>query len=117
MVSVICSHPKAAKSGLSCVTFNPDMSAEIDTGSNTSIEAIRKLRGKKFEINVAPPVEVLLSKDEDHMVRWLHRTIKENQNGNLKIVYHMEVDYNERSCVYISEYLSENGLLSLGRLY
>ena len=89
----------------------------IDTGSNTSIDAIRKLRGKEFEINVAPPVEVLLSKDEDHMVRWLHRTIKENQNGNLKIVYHMEADYNEKSCVYISEYLSETGLLSLGRLH
>jgi hypothetical protein len=89
----------------------------IDTGSDTSIAAIRKNKGKEFEINVAPPVEILLSKDEVGIVNWLNKTIEDNAGGNLKIVYHMEADYNEESCIYISEFLSENGLAAKDRLY
>jgi uroporphyrinogen-III decarboxylase len=89
----------------------------IDTGSNTSIAAIRRNKGKEFEINVAPPVEVLLSKDEVDMKNWLDKTIEENAGGNLKIVYHIEADYNEKSCIYISEFLSKTGLVPKGRLY
>ena len=89
----------------------------IDTGSNTSIATIRNNKGKEFKINVAPPVEVLLSNDEIDMVNWLNKTIEENAGGNLKIVYHMEADYNEKSCIYISEHLSKSGLVAKGRLY
>ncbi len=90
----------------------------IDTGSNTSLRIIRDKMGKDFEINISPPVEVLMesSKTED-IRKWLTKTLKENNGGKLKIGYHLEPEYNLSNCLYIHEELDNLGLVKKGRLY
>ena len=90
----------------------------IDTGSNTSLSKIRQLMGKDFEINVFPPVEVLSegSKTED-LKNWLDKTLSDNVNGNLKIAYHLEPDYNLINCLFINDELERLGILKKGRNY
>ena len=90
----------------------------IDTGSDTSLAKIRQLMGKEFEINVAPPVHVLTegSKPED-IEQWLDTTLTDNDSGNLKIVYHLEPDYNILNCLFIHEELDRLGILKKGRIY
>ncbi len=90
----------------------------IDSGSNTSLELIRKKMGRDFEINVFPPVEVLSegSKEED-IHEWLERTVRDNDGGNLKIAYHLEPDYNLSNCIFIHEELDRLGLVRKSRIY
>lgn len=90
----------------------------IDSGSDTSIAAIRERRGRDFQIDIFPPVEILVegSKTGD-MEEWLERTLKENDGGRLKIAYHLEPDYNLSNCIYIHEELHKRGLVKKGRLY
>jgi len=90
----------------------------IDTGSNTSLARIREKMGKDFEINIFPPVEVLTGKAclED-IKTWLHKTLEENKDGNLKIEYHLEWDYNLENCLFIHEELDRSGIVPRGRLY
>jgi hypothetical protein len=90
----------------------------IDTGSNTSLKSIRKKMGRDFEINVFPPVEVLVDTAQlEDVKKWLNTTIEENQGGKLKIEYHLEPDYNWKNCLYIHNRLDEMGLVKKGRKY
>jgi uroporphyrinogen-III decarboxylase len=90
----------------------------IDTGSNTSLAEIRKRMGKDFEINVFPPVEVLVEGATlDDVKKWLEKTLEDNDGGNLKIEYHLESDYNWENCRYIHEELDRLGLVKKGRIY
>jgi uroporphyrinogen-III decarboxylase len=90
----------------------------IDTGSNTSLKAIREKMGRDFEINVFPPVKVIGEGSREEDIReWLNRTLEENQGGNLKIEYHLEPDYNVENCVFIHEELDRRGIVKKGRLY
>jgi len=90
----------------------------IDTGSNTSLKAIRSRMGKDFEINVFPPVDALVeTAPREAIETWLNRTIDDNDGGNLKIEYHLEADYNQGNCLYIHEELARRGIVPLGRLY
>ena len=51
----------------------------LDTGSNTSVAAIRARFGADFRIDLAPPVELLLEgADRAGVVDWLERTLAEN---------------------------------------
>lgn len=90
----------------------------IDTGSNTSLAMIRERMGKEFEINVFPPVEVLVEGSNLENIRqWLTQTLKDNNGGNLKIEYHLESDYNWKNCNYIHQELDRLGLVKKERLY
>ena len=90
----------------------------IDTGSNTSLAAIRERMGKEFEINIVPPVDILVegARLEDIQV-WLTQTLKDNDGGNLKIIYHLESDYNWENCNYIHQELDRLGIVKKNRLY
>jgi len=74
--------------------------------------------GKEFEINIAPPVDVLVegARLEDIQV-WLTQTLKDNDGGNLKIIYHLEADYNWENCNYIHQELDRLGIVKKNRLY
>jgi len=90
----------------------------IDTGSNTSLKAIRDKMGRDFEINVFPPVEVLgEGSRREAIARSLDRTLEDNDGGNLKIEYHLEPGYNLDNCIFIHEELDKRGLVRKGRLY
>jgi hypothetical protein len=90
----------------------------IDTGSNTSLAMIRERMGREFEINVFPPVEALLKGSNPEKIRqWLAQTLKENADGNLKIEYHLESDYEWENCNYIHQELDRLGIVKKKRLY
>jgi len=90
----------------------------IDTGSNTSLFRIRERMGKDFEINVFPPVEVLIKgSSREDISNWLRKTLEDNQDGNLKIEYHLESDYNLENCLYIHYELDRLGVVPKVRLY
>ncbi|VAW24532.1 hypothetical protein MNBD_BACTEROID01-2193 [hydrothermal vent metagenome] len=90
----------------------------IDTGSNTSLAKIRERMGKEFEINVFPPVEVLVEGAKiERIQQWLAQVLKDNDGGNLKIEYHLESDYNWGNCNYIHEELDRLDIVRKNRLY
>ncbi len=90
----------------------------IDTGSGTSVSEIRITMGKDFEINVFPPLEVLLEGvPQTVTIDWLDKTLFENQGGPLQIAYHLEPDYNIQNCLAIHDELVKRELISSGRLY
>jgi hypothetical protein len=92
--------------------------AVIDTGSDTSVAAIRRRLGPDFAVNVFPPLRVLRAEaDAAAMAEWLDHTLSDNANGPLQLAYHLEPDYNESNCAYLHEELARRGLVDLGRLY
>ena len=90
----------------------------IDTGSGTSIKKIREIMGSEFEINVFPPMEILLEGiPQSAATSWLDKTLSENQGGPLQIAYHMEADYDIQNGLILHQELEKRGLIMKGRLY
>lgn len=84
----------------------------IDTGSNTSIAKIRELRGRDFEINVEPPVKLMLKNSSDRdVISWLDNILEENQGGPLKLAFHLESSYSTENCLLIYNELQKRKLL------
>ncbi len=84
----------------------------LDTGSKTNVGAIRGVFGKELEINVAPPVEVLLERaDPKGLVFWLEKTLEENAGGPMKIVCHLEPGYSLETCLRLHDLLDEKGVV------
>jgi hypothetical protein len=90
----------------------------IDTGSGTSIKKIRMIMGKEFEINVFPPIDVLMEGvPRSEAIIWLDKTLSENQGGPLQITYHLEADYDIRNGLVLHQELEKRGLINNGRFY
>ena len=84
--------------------------AVLDTGSNTSVAAIRTRFGADFRIDLAPPVELLLEGAErSGVVAWLDRTLTENGGGPLHIGFHLEPGYSIENCLSIHDELRLRG--------
>lgn len=87
----------------------------LDTGSNTSVAAIRKILGG-IQIDIAPPVERLKdSAKKDQINNWLDRVLRENRDGRMTINFHLEPGYSLENCLAIHDILSERGLIRRGR--
>jgi hypothetical protein len=83
----------------------------LDTGSNTSISAIRARFGDDFRIDVAPPVELLLEGAERAgVVAWLERTLAENAGGPLHIGFHLEPGYSVANCMAVHDEMRMRGV-------
>ena len=83
----------------------------IDTGSRTSIAKIRSMLGNEFKINVAPPVECLVQSTDKHsIISWVDKTIGDNADGPLQIVFHIEPDYSIARCLLIFDCLQKKGI-------
>ncbi len=90
----------------------------IDTGSGTSIKAIRDLMGRDFTIHLAPPMELMMSNvPQSQILEWLNITLEENQGGPLQIAYHMEPDYEVSNCLIMHDELEKRGVIRNERLY
>jgi len=78
----------------------------IDTGSNTSIAKIREIRGMDFEINIEPPLKLMLQdSSQKDLIAWLDNALEENQGGPLKFVLHLETGYSIDNCLMIYDAL------------
>ncbi len=72
----------------------------LDTGSNTSVAALRARFGADFRIDLAPPVKLLLEGVERAgVVAWLECTLAENAGGPLHIGFHLEPGYSVANCL------------------
>jgi hypothetical protein len=90
----------------------------LDTASGTSVKTIRQVMGRNFEINVAPPVDLLLKGSTgEQVLAWLKTVLLENDGGPLKLAFHLDVGYAVEHCLSIYDYLVENDLITSGRLY
>ena len=88
----------------------------LDTGSNTSIAAVRDQLGHDLQIDLAPPLEVLRQgAGEEMMLEWLDRTLLENNDGPLKLGYHLEPGYSMQNCLALHDELDRRGLIRKGR--
>jgi len=88
----------------------------LDTGSNTSVAAIREQFGPTFAIDLAPPVEILLkNSDRAQVIAWLNTVLAENDDGPLKIGYHLEPGYSLENCLVIHDELHQRGVIRKGR--
>jgi hypothetical protein len=83
----------------------------LDTGSNTSVAAIRARFGADFRIDLAPPVELLLEgADRGGVVDWLASSLAENAGGPLHIGFHLEPGYAVANCVAIHDELRKRSM-------
>jgi hypothetical protein len=90
----------------------------IDTGSGTSIRQIRNIMGNEFEINIFPPTDIFRQgTPQTEAIKWLDKTLEDNQGGPLQIAFHLEPDYDLRNGVVIHEELRRRGLIEGGREY
>jgi hypothetical protein len=87
----------------------------LDTGSDTSVRAIRNHLGD-IQIDIAPPVELLLDDaNKDRIDAWLEQILCENAGGRLTINFHMEPGYSLGNCLAIHDGLHERGLIERKR--
>lgn len=90
----------------------------VDVGSGTSVARIRALMGRDQEINLFPPVELLLQGASPSQVRdWLQGTLADNAGGPLALAYHMEPGYDIDNCLVLHEELDAQGCGPNKRLY
>lgn len=88
----------------------------LDTGSGTSVAKIRELFGNNFLIELAPPVELMLTGAEPRDAKeWLNRVLDENGGGPLLLGYHLEPGYNLSAILSLHEACREKGLSKPGR--
>ncbi len=85
----------------------------IDTGSNTSVAKIREIKGPSFEINLEPPVQLMLKDSpKSEILRWLDQVLEENQGGPIKFAFHLESGYAIENCLAIYDELRKRNLIS-----
>lgn len=90
----------------------------IDVGSGTSVTKIREIIGQDVEINIFPSVNLLMKESsQEKLKEWLYNILSENNNGPLKIAYHLENAYSLENCLFLHEELQRLGLTVSGRLY
>ncbi len=87
--------------------------AVIDTGSNTSVAKIRELKGPDFEINLEPPVNLMLKDSpKSKILKWLDQVLDENKGGPIKFAFHLESGYAIENCLAMYDELVKRKLIN-----
>lgn len=90
----------------------------VDTGSGTSVARMRSLFGEKMEINIEPPLQLLMKgAPQSKIVEWLNRAVDENGDGPLKIAIHFDRGYSLDNCLAIFDELYKLNLVEPGRKF
>lgn len=86
--------------------------AVIDTGSNTSVAKIREMKGVAFEINLEPPLQLMLKDSpKSEILEWLDQVLDENKGGPIKFAFHLESGYVIENCLAIYDELRKRKLI------
>jgi hypothetical protein len=94
----------------------PALSA-LDVGSGTSLKSIRKQFGNKVSISTFPSPELLVKgAPKEKIIFWLDELIKDNNDGDLRISYHVEPDYEIDNCIAINQHLEKKYNIKQTRL-
>ena len=66
----------------------------LDLGGDTSIKCVREVLGDEIPLSVTPMPQDMSAASTDPIVSWARRIWRENDDGNLEYVYHLEPGYN-----------------------
>jgi hypothetical protein len=90
----------------------------LDLGSGTSLKAVREKFGNKITVSTFPAPELLVKgAPKGEVISWLDELIKDNNDGNLRISYHIEPDYDIENCLEINRHLENKYNIKQTRLY
>lgn len=67
--------------------------SSLDMGGETSVAAAREIFGRDLPLSIAPPARDLTADDPERVLEWARRTIAENGEGELAVIYHLEPEY------------------------
>jgi hypothetical protein len=88
----------------------------LDTGSNTSVAAVRAYLGYDLLLDLALPLELLRKgADKKVLLEWLDEVLIENGAGPLQLGYHLEPGDSLDNCLVIHDELYRRGLVGKGR--
>ncbi|MCD4831351.1 MAG: hypothetical protein K8R02_06010 [Anaerohalosphaeraceae bacterium] len=76
----------------------------LDIGGDTSIAKAREVFGKDFQISIAPMPADFSADSPEPILDWAKQVIAENDDGPLRILYHLEPDYKLEIVQALSEY-------------
>jgi len=79
--------------------------AALDLGGDTSIARLRELFGNDFPVDIAPLPADLSADSPGPIINWARQVIEENEGGFLRIIYHLEPDYNLEIVRELNEYI------------
>lgn len=68
--------------------------ASLDLGGGTSIAKVRELYGQDLPVDIAPLAPDFSAPTAKPILAWAQQVVADNGGGNLKIVYHLEPNYN-----------------------
>jgi hypothetical protein len=79
--------------------------ASLDLGGDTSMARAREVFGPDFPIDVAPMPADFCAESPEPILQWAKQVIKENQGGNMRIIYHLEADYRLENVNALHDYV------------
>ena len=89
----------------------------LDLGSGTSLKLIREQFGNKIKVSTFPSPELLVKgSPTENIISWVDELVKDNNDGELRISYHIEPDYEIDNCIVIHKYLEEKYNIKQTRL-
>lgn len=80
----------------------------IDVGGETDISEVRRVFGNRFPVSIAPMPQDMQSGSVEPVLNWARNVLKSNAGGPLKMIYHIEPDYNLETIIAL-EALVKNG--------
>jgi hypothetical protein len=78
----------------------------LDLGGETRLDHVREIFGNEIPIDLSPLSTDMSSSSASAIVNWTQRIVEENQNGPLRIRFHLEAEYNLDSIYIMQDYLS-----------
>ncbi len=80
----------------------------IDVGGETDIAQVRRVFGNTFPVSIAPMPQDMQSENVEPTLNWARNVLKANAGGPLKIIYHIEPDYNLETIIALEAFV-KNG--------
>ena len=78
----------------------------LDIGGDTSIAKVREIFGKDFPVDIAPMPTDFSADSPEPILKWAEKVIKENNGGNMRIIYHLEPDYKLEIVRALNDYIN-----------
>ncbi len=77
----------------------------LDLGGDTSIRKARQIFGKEMLISVSPLPNDMSAESTEPILRWAKQILKENKDGNLEYIYHLEPGYNINTIYALTDFV------------
>lgn len=78
----------------------------LDLGGDTSVAKVREIFGKELPIEIAPMPTDFSVDSPTPIINWAKKVVEENDDGPLKILYHLEPDYKIKNVRALNEFVT-----------